>query len=290
MISFSVYLFLLLTVLKLANGRQYFCHRFPHKEATRKDADLACRGRGMALPLVEDLPTVHRIANHCNIKNRGQGFWVDAKRELKLFRWSTGRVINKKNPIWHKHNPSNDGPCIEFHKGGSKNVWALNDVSCNTKRFVVCEQRPQIRTALKLADGRKFFCHNYGLTRNDADLHCRSRGMTLPFVKDLRILKEIAYHCNIKDNGVAFWVDAKRDHPSKIYRWSTGSVIDNKDPIWHIGNPGYDGPCVEFLYSHYRPRNYQGIYNRWAINDVTCNQERSVVCEQDPHRRGPSRG
>jgi len=276
MFSYLVFLLLLFTgytgALRLLDGRTFFCH---NRGMARNAADSYCRGRGMALPLVDNLYTVERIANHCNIKGHGQGFWVDAKKEGNNFRWGTGKLIDQKDPIWHDHNPSNDGPCIEFQKGSSRNVWALNDIACNTKRFVVCEQRSPQKNALQLADGRKFFCIRNGLTRSAADSQCRSRGMALPLVKDIPTVKRIANHCNIKGSGQGFWVDAKRENTGNFYRWSTSSVIDNKDPIWHDHNPSYDGSCVEYHLGG-APKHV------WALNDYACNKHRWVVCEQRP--------
>ena len=36
--------------------------------------------------------------------------------------------------------------------------------------------------------------------------------------------------------------DAEKEANGKNFKWSTGSIIDNNDPIWHDGNPSYDGP------------------------------------------------
>ena len=35
--------------------------------------------------------------------------------------------------------------------------------------------------------------------------------------------------------------DAERAANGRNYKWSTGTVLDNKDPIWHSWNPDYDG-------------------------------------------------
>merc|ERR1712212_642911 len=115
--------------------------------------------------------TAKKIANHCNIKDLGQGFWVDAKKEVagNNFKWSTGEVIDKDDPIWHEHNPSYDGLCVEFHKGGAINDWALNDVACQKMRSVVCEQGST--AALELEDGKKLFCHSDEKNRIDAFLY-----------------------------------------------------------------------------------------------------------------------
>ena len=38
-----------------------------------------------------------------------------------------------------------------------------------------------------------------------------------------------------------FIIDAVREKNSNYHKWSTGRVIDNKDPIWLDQNPSYDG-------------------------------------------------
>merc|ERR1712212_210506 len=93
----------------------------------------------------------------------------------------------------------------------------------------------QEREGLELGDGRKSYClgQHSGMTRENAELHCRGLGMSLPIVKDLPTGQRIVNHCNIKHMQHAFWVDAVREHTGNYYKWSTGSVIDNKDPIWH---------------------------------------------------------
>jgi len=278
MFSYLVFLLLLFTgytgALTLADGRTFFCH---NTGMTRNAANSYCRGRGMTLPIVKDLPTANRIVKHC--KTQHYGFYVDAVRDSNTnnYRWRTGGIIDDKDPIWHKIEPTRgvNEKCVEFLLYGSINKWALNDVPCHTKRSVVCEQKPPTKKALALADGRKFFCLRNGLNRNAANSLCRSRGMALPLVKDIPTVKRIANHCNIKGSGQGFWVDAKRENTGNFYRWSTSSVIDNKDPIWHDHNPSYDGSCVEYHLGG-APKHV------WALNDYACNKHRWVVCEQRP--------
>merc|ERR1712212_449450 len=125
--------------LELEDGRKFFCQSKASGK-NWKDADRHCRSHGLALPIVKDIPTMKKIAKHCNIIH---AFWADAKRDQDSvhYSWSTGIVIDNEDPIWHEHNPSYDGLCLEYHKGGAINDWALNDVNCHTKRSVVCEQR-----------------------------------------------------------------------------------------------------------------------------------------------------
>merc|ERR1711962_1626898 len=288
-------------VLELEDGRKFFCQSKAGGK-NWKDADQHCRVNGLVLPIVKDIPTMKKIAKHCNIKGTGDGVWVDARRDhLSLhYTWSTGHVIDNEDPIWHEHNPSYDGLCLEYQKGGAINDWALNDLACQTKRSVVCEQRSTAVTSttitttttttystatsttitttttitpiLELEDGKKLFCHSDEKNRIDAFLHCRAQGMALPIVKDIPTAKKIANHCNIKNHGQGFWVDAKKEVLGNNFKWSTGEVIDKDDPIWHKHNPSYDGLCVEF--------HKGGAINDWALNDVACQKMRSVVCEQ----------
>merc|ERR1712180_212894 len=253
--------------LELEDGRKFFCQSNASGK-NWKDADQHCRVNGMVLPIVKDIPTMKKIAKHCNIKGTDN------------------------------EDPSYDGLCLEYQKGGAINDWALNDLACQTKRSVVCEQRSTaggglistttttsstatsttitttttITPTLELEDGKKLFCHSDEKNRIDAFLHCRAQGMALPIVKDIPTAKKIANHCNIKDHGQGFWVDAKKEVLGNNFKWSTGEVIDKDDPIWHKHNPSYDGLCVEF--------HKGGAINDWALNDVACQKMRSVVCEQ----------
>merc|ERR1711962_215034 len=265
------------TALELADGTKLFCQG---KGKNWKEADLHCRGRGMVLPTVRDLHTGSRIVNHCGIKCTGHcAFWLGAVRHQgKNYRWGTGIVINNKDPLWLPHNPSYDGSCLEFHTYPGER-WGLNDEACTTKtdRWVVCSKGPTVPTAaLDFVDGRKFFCQGkLEMNRKEADAHCRSRGMVLPTVKDLHTANRIVNHCGIKCTGhCAFWLDAVR-HQGKNYRWGTGIVINNKDPLWLPHNPSYDGSCLEF---HTYPRE------RWGLNDEACTTktDRWVVCSKGP--------
>merc|ERR1719167_298694 len=123
--------------------------------------------------------------------------------------------------------------------------------------------------ALVLADGRKFFCQAGNWKKKDGESHCRGQGLVLPIVKDLTTAEKILEKCKIKDYG--FWVDAEQEHHGNYFKWSTGSTIDNKDPIWNKINPSYDGKCVEWRI------NTEG---KWALNDVSCDIKRWLVCEQ----------
>jgi len=205
------------------------------------------------------------------------------RHQGKNYRWGTGIVINNKDPLWLPHNPSYDGSCLEFHTYPGER-WGLNDEACTTKtdRWVVCSKGPTVPTAaLDLVDGRKFFCQGkLEMNRKEADAHCRSRGMVLPTVKDLHTANRIVNHCGIKCTGhCAFWLDAVR-HQGKNYRWGTGIVINNKDPLWLPHNPSYDGSCLEF-------HTYPG--ERWGLNDEACTTktDRWVVCSKAPADAAP---
>jgi len=154
--------------------------------------------------------------------------------------------------IWGRAGKWFDVRCEGFFEAGYVCSYNLNDID-----------RP-----LELEDGRKFFCVSGNMNREGADSHCRDRGLVLPIVKELTTVEKILKHCDIKD--YAFWVDAVREPNSNLFKWSSGSIIDNKDPNWHNGNPSYDGTCIEWLLSG----------GKWALNDVYCGVKRWVVCEQ----------
>jgi len=116
----------------------------------------------------------------------------------------------------------------------------------------------------------RFFCASGSMNKKDADLHCRNQDLVLPIVKDFSTGHKILKHCGIKDH--AFWVDAERVANGRNYKWSTGTVLDNKDPIWHSWNPDYDGRCVEWFFWR------EG--GQWALNDIHCTAHRRVVCEE----------
>jgi len=214
------------------------------------------------------------------------GVWIGGndKRKEGVWEWSDGSPWSYHN--WGPKEPNNFGGhenCLilfktKWHHNIIPKKWY--DVKCNwpNPAEYVCSYNANAVTALELADGRKFFCHGKGMNREDAAKHCRSRGMALPIVKDLPTVQKIVKHCGIKFkiNG-GFWVDAVRERFGNHFKWSTSSVIDNKDPIWLDRNPSYDGPCVEF-------HTYRGSVQGWGLNDIACNvkKDRWVVCEQRP--------
>jgi len=204
-----------------------------------------------------------------NIK--GGRAWIGGtdERSQGVWEWTDGSPWGYEN--WRKPSEPNN----LFGNEDCTIIWGRTgkwfDVRCDGffKAGYVCSYNLNgIDVPLELEDGRRFFCANGYMNRKDADLHCRDRGFVLPIVKELSTALKILNHCDLKN--LAFWVDAEREANGQNYTWSTGTIIDKNDPIWHKTEPSYDGPCVEWLF----------WYGEWALNDYFCHIKRSVVCEQ----------